>query len=515
MKRLVSLLIAMLLLTACTGATSTPAPAVATISPTSPTAGGATATVRPSTTPVGGSAPSATPASTPGASGSAPATPVRRADNVTDVPNTTPAAAQALVEQAIGLVLDHYVDSLQVGLLYQAAYAGALATLQASGVSPQAQALTLTGDRKRDAATFKTAYLTLTERSGPTINQSVVAYAAIESLVEQVDECHTYFLDPVENKRAKAAEAGQESYTGIGVLINSTLRPATITKVYRDSPAEKGGLREGDAIIAVDDTDVSDLPVDQVSPLVRGPENSQVRLTIRRPGEPTPLVVTLTRAKINIPVFDKEILNGPNGEKIGYMELDSFSAPTTRFGLGDGVEKDIQAALESFEKEGVSYWILDLRNNPGGYVDILARVAGRFIKDGKPVAYTVDTGGKTEAIATDRRDYFKTQHPLAVLINGGSGSSSEAFAAAAQDYRFARLFGQTTAGCLAAAQSFDLADGSGLSITVQKVVSPNRREINRVGVKPDEDVPANPSQPNDPVRDAAIRWLVAQPQPAR
>ena len=155
----------------------------------------------------------------------------------------------------------------------------------------------------------------------------------------------------------------------------------------------------------------------------------------------------------------------------------------------------------------MQYWVLDLRNNPGGYVETLRRVASRFVRNGQPVAYYVEEDGGQQAINTDRRLYFNPQHPFAVLINAGSGSSSEAFAAAAQDYDFARTFGQTSSGCLAAGRSFDLADGSAINITVEKVVSPQKREINQVGVKPDEEISL------DPTLQAAVAWLVGQKQP--
>lgn len=518
MKRLVLLLLSLVLLVAC--GTATPTPSVATPQPTV----GVTATTAPAagntaTPPPVGTLrpPTATVASTPAVAGrttaTARATPPRNVVNVTAVANTTPTAAAALIDQAIGELLDNYVNPLKSDMLFQTAFDGAVATLRESGKTPQPPPLTLTGDRKKDSAAFKTAYVALAENAGANVNQSALAYEAIQAIVEQIDECHTYFLTPEQNKRAKAQNQGQENYTGIGVVINAALRPATIIKVYKGSPAEKAGLREGDQIVIVEGTDVSDLPVDQVSPLVRGPEGTQVHLTVHRPGAAQPIDFTITRATITVPVFDHEIKAGPNGEKIGYMELASFSATVTRTGVGDGVEKDILAALKEFEAAGVKYWILDLRNNPGGYVETLRRVASFFIKDGKPVAFYVEANNKQQAINTDRNAFVTPQRPFAVLINGGSGSSSEAFAAAAQDYGFARLFGEKTSGCLAAGQSFDLADGSAINVTVQKVVSPQKREINGVGVSPDEKIVRDPASTADPVLDGAIKWLVTQPQP--
>jgi len=510
MKRALTLLLALLLLVSC-GTGSTVSVATAALSPSTPTAIASTVPTQPivagtTRTPV---------ATVTRTTASASATPARSAINVTAIANTTPAAGEALIDQGIGDIIDNYVDKLQSNDLYRYAYDGAVATLRASGKTPQVQTLSLNGNRDQDAATFKTAYLALTQNVGSEVNQSVVAYEAIQAVVDKVGECHTYFLTPDQNKQAKAQEQGQANYSGIGVLINAALRPPTIAKVYAGSPAEKAGLRAGDQIIAVGDTDVTDMPIDQVSPLVRGPEGSQVKITVRRSGEANPLVFNIIRAKVNVPNFESSVLPGPNGEKIGYMSLASFSATTTRTGVGDGVEKDVQAALDSFQQQGVQYWILDLRNNPGGYVETLRRVASRFIQNGQPVAYYVRANGQQEAVNTDKSAYVSAQHPFAVLINEGSASSSEAFSAAAQDYGFARLFGEKTAGCLAAAQSFDLADGSALSITVEKVVSPKKREINRVGIVPDEVIQTDPASLADPVKDAAIKWLISQPQPQR
>ncbi len=521
MKRSLPILLILLLLAGC--GTALEATVTGNITGTQPTpsvaAGGGTTVpaaptaITPGRTPVPGATvtPIVSGQGTPSTRASA--TPVRSAANVTAIANTSPTAAQALVEQAIGVLFDRYVDKLDSKQTYTTAYNGAVETLRASGVNPQVQSLALTGDRKNDAAVFKAAYLALVQNVGPEINQSVVAYQSIGFIVSQIDECHTYFLTPEQNKQAKAASAGQENYSGIGVLMNPALKPPTIVKVYAGSPAEKAGLLAYDQIIKVGDVDVSNLPLDQVSPLVRGPEGSQVVLTIQRQNEPTPRQFTITRATITIPPFTKEIMTGPNGEKIGYMQLSSFSAQTTRTGVGDGVEKDIQAALEEFESQGVQYWILDLRNNPGGYVETLRRVASRFIQKNQPVAYYVRANGQQEAINTDQKLYFTPQHPFAILINAGSGSSSEAFSAAAQDYGFGRLFGETTAGCLAAGQSVDLADGSAINVTVEKVVSPKKREINRVGVSPDQVVVDDPLTPVDETLEAAKQWLVTQPQP--
>ncbi|MDP9373330.1 MAG: S41 family peptidase [Chloroflexota bacterium] len=432
-----------------------------------------------------------------------------RGNGVTPTPLTDPASGSALVEQAVAAVLDHYVDPLNSGDLFGAAYDGALETLRAAGkasggqAGQPAQRPSFTGDRKRDAEIFRGAYLALLGPAGAEAGQTAVAYGAIRGMVERVDECHTSFLTPEQYAQFTAHLQGQENYGGIGVSIRGQERPVTIGEVFRGSPAEAAGLRRGDAILAVDGTDVTGLGVDQVGPLVRGPEGSQVRLTIRRPGEAAPRDVTITRARITVPVFTSSIEPGPNGTKVGYMHLYSFS---------EGAEKELQKALEEFERAGVTGWVLDLRDNGGGLITTLSAISSRFVKDGKPVAYAISRGEEPDPIKTDKKLFFKNQQPFAVLINEGSASSSEAFASAAQDYGFARLFGETSAGCLGGASDFPLADGSAMQITVAKVVSPQRREINRVGVKPDETVEEDGTNRagGDPVLDAAINWLATQ-----
>ncbi|MDP9373329.1 MAG: S41 family peptidase, partial [Chloroflexota bacterium] len=427
--------------------------------------------------------------------------PVRRADGPTTLPNTTAAAGAALVAQSVDLLLDHYVDPLDRGDLYGAAYDQAVATLRASGKSPAARRPTFTGDRARDAQLFQDAYVALAEPAGPEINQTVLAHEAIRGIVERVDECHTYFLEPRRYQEAIAEQRGErENYGGIGATIRNT-QPTTIGEVYPGTPAEGIGLRRGDAILAVNGEDVSTLTPDEVAGRVRGPQGSQVTLTFQRQGEAEPRTVTATRAQITRPIFTSQIMDGPNGTKIGYMKLYVFSP---------GAERELQGALERFDREGVDGWILDLRDNPGGLITVLQEINSRFIKDGQPLGYRIARGEPEDPVGTNGRRFFQRQKPMALLINEGSGSSSEATAAAAQDYGYARLFGETSSGCLAVSRLYALADGSGLSITEEKYLSPQRREINRVGVTPDEVVPENRATAEDPILEAAKRWLATQ-----
>ena len=173
------------------------------------------------------------------------------------------------------------------------------------------------------------------------------------------------------------------------------------------------------------------------------------------------------------------------------------------------MEKELDNAIKDFQKQQVTAWVVDLRDNGGGYINTLTELASRFEKDG-PIGITITRGGQQETIPIDPKLYLDQQLPLAVLINAGSASASEAFSGAMQDYGRAHLVGETSAGCLAAAMIFPLADGSAMNITIQKIRSPKGHEINRVGVHPDEAVPPDPNSVADPQFQAAVNWAATQ-----
>jgi carboxyl-terminal processing protease len=337
------------------------------------------------------------------------------------------------------------------------------------------------------------------EESGQGLNQTALAYAALDAVAAAIDECHTVFFDPEQYTQYTTRLEGNETYAGIGVYLQRT-RPVVVGEVFPGTPAEQAGLHAGDTILAVEGQDVTGLGADQLGPLVRGREGTRVTLTVQRPGEPAPRDVTITRAQISVPVFNSRVVDGPNGQKVGYLRLYSFSP---------GAEEEIDRALRDFVRQGVRGWVLDLRDNGGGYIDTLAAVAGRFAP-GVTIGYRIYRGGQENPQPTDPDAGFDPQLPLAVLVDAGSASASEWFAAAMQDLGRGRVFGETTAGCLAGATTYPLADGSALSITIEKIVSPQRREINRVGVQPDEEVA--PAATGDPALTRALAWLVAQPR---
>jgi len=193
---------------------------------------------------------------------------------------------------------------------------------------------------------------------------------------------------------------------------------------------------------------------------------------------------------------------------VGYLQLRQFPAPYAPVLNGRNLGEALDDALNGFEAQGATGWVLDLRNNPGGSIASISTVTGRFISDGSVQRSVSRCGTPTDTLVDGHR--FAPHHPLAVLINQGSASASEATASALHEYGAARLFGTRTAGAVASAQLEELAGGGALEYTVRRVFTGKLNQpLDRVGVQPDEVV--QPRSGADPQLDAARSWLASHP----
>lgn len=443
---------------------------------------------RPSVTPGVGATPTATVTPTVAATPSA-ATPTGD--------GTTAADGVALVEQAIGYLTTFAIRPPDIAELYRTAYDGAAAALREAGRAVQVADPAFDGDAG-DAARFRSAYLALAE-APPAIAQAPLAYAAIRAATERVGDCNTYFLDPAEAREQQAANAGAISYAGIGVSVRERTAPAIVAEVYPGSPAERAGLRPGDALLAVDGQSVAALPFERIGALVRGPEGTAVTLVVQRPGEQQPRTFALTRARVAVPTLVAHVIAGPGDAKVGYLKVR---------GLSDDAEVELRRALAGFEAQGVTAWVLDLRGTAGGRFAAMARVAALFIPAGQRVGYYVRATGRQPI--TGQGAAIAPQRPLAVLIGGGDGGTGEILAAALRDYGVARLFGQATPGCVSVGNAHPLADGSVVNVADQMAVSPLDRDLAGIGQAPDEAIAPDMTYATDPALDAALRWLAAR-----
>jgi carboxyl-terminal processing protease len=319
-----------------------------------------------------------------------------------------------------------------------------------------------------------------------------LAYNAIRGVIFGLSDQFTSFIPPATAKIIEEDSTGQFSGIGAYVQLNKD-RALTITRVFADSPAAKADLKAGDLIVAVDGTSIVGDDLYAQIAKVRGPAGSTVKLTIVR-GEDPPFDVSVTRATIQIPLVESRLING----EVAYVRLSSFDSSTTAQQLNDAIDQ-----LLIRNPKGL---ILDLRDNPGGFLDQAIAVSDIFLKDGVVLYERNKTGQERTFRSSD--DGIAQEIPLAVLVNGGSASAAEIVAGAIQDRGRGKLIGVKTFGKGSVQQINSLSDGSQLRVTIAHWFTPNNREIHGKGLEPDIAVEAGTDAVQDPQLDRAVQYLL-------
>jgi carboxyl-terminal processing protease len=241
-----------------------------------------------------------------------------------------------------------------------------------------------------------------------------------------------------------------------------------------DTPAEKAGLKSGDKILEINGKSTEDMSLDQAVSLIRGAKGTKVKLLILRAVNEKPKEYVLLRDNIKIKsVSRKKMLD--TEKKIGYIMLNTFESKQTYSEVAD--------ALEDLDKQGLQSLILDLRNNGGGLLDEAIAISSIFLPSGE-VVHTVDRYGNKETFQTVSVDYQWPDKPLVVLINGGSASASEILAGAVADNKRGALIGTQSFGKASVQNIRPLSDGSAILVTVAKYLTPDGKNINKVGISP-------------------------------
>jgi carboxyl-terminal processing protease len=313
-------------------------------------------------------------------------------------------------------------------------------------------------------------------------------YAAIEGMLDSLgDEGHTRFLTPEEREQNHEGLSG--TYVGIGVQLEDKEDEVLVAAPIEGSPAEEAGIESGDVVVAVDGESVRGEDISEVVQKVKGPEGSQVRLTVLRDGEER--VFDLERAVIEVPVVSWARI--PDTD-VALVRLASFTNDSA---------KEVRGAFQEAQAAGARRFILDLRDNPGGRLDQAVEIAGDFLRTGSVVYIRQEASGEREKIEVED-GAERIEAPLAVLVNEGSASSSEILAGALRDNDRAKVIGETTFGTGTVLSEYTLKDGSAILLGVAEWLTPDGDFIRETGIAPDVkvtlDEDAEPLAPSE-VRD--------------
>lgn len=334
-------------------------------------------------------------------------------------------------------------------------------------------------------------------------DDDALKYGAIEGMVAALDDPYTMFLPPEENKSANEDLAGE--FAGVGISLGYKDKTLAVMSPIAKSPAEKAGVKAGDLILKIVDKknnidkDTTGISLDEAVELIRGDRGTEVILTMYREGKSGTFEVTLIRDNIEIPGLELEWREF-NGKKVAWIKFYKFS---------EQVFDEWPAIVQKINSEkGDNYAgiVLDLRNNPGGYLQASVLVASDFLTDGVVVKQE-STLGVTETYTVDKTKGGLINDKMVVLINGGSASASEILAGALKDYNRAKLVGEKSFGKGTVQETQEFKDGSGIHITIAKWLLPNGKNIHKEGISPDVEVKSGDDPAVDVQLDKAMEVL--------
>lgn len=304
------------------------------------------------------------------------------------------------------------------------------------------------------------------------INEEDLVEGAIKGMTSALKDPYTVFMNKSEYE--DFTEKSEGNYMGIGIQLGEKDGKLTVAAVMEGAPAEKAGMHQGDVILKVNDTPLSGKDIDKAVSLMKGKEKVEIKLLIQRDNDTFELKVT--RDIVKLVNVKSEMIN----DKIGYIQIATFD---------QNVSKDFNDKLKQLMDQGMKGLILDLRGNPGGYMNECVDVVSNFIEKGKTIVSTVDKY-KNES-KSESKGGMAIGLPLVILTDGGSASASEIVSGAIRDYKVGTLIGTTTFGkgivqtIIDAERSSTFEDGTALKVTISKYYTPNGENIHKKGIAPD------------------------------
>jgi carboxyl-terminal processing protease len=297
-------------------------------------------------------------------------------------------------------------------------------------------------------------------------------YGAISGLVNSIGDPYTVFFNPEEKSQFDESIGGV--FEGVGMEVGIQDEKLTVVAPLKDSPAQKAGIEKGDIILAIDGLDAQDMKIEEAITHIRGPKGTIVTLSVLKKSTNKEVEIKVTRDKIVVATLDTEI----KGD-VFIIRLYTF---------GTNAQSEFKTAIQDFAKSKKRKLILDMRGNPGGYLDAAVDISSWFLPAGKPIVIE-DFGKEKEPKVFRSKGYpLLSEIKMVVLIDEGSASASEIVAGALQDHRVAKLVGTKSFGKGSVQEVVDITSDTALKITIARWLTPNKQSISLAGLKPDVEV---------------------------
>nr|WP_208404420.1 S41 family peptidase [Saccharococcus thermophilus] len=330
---------------------------------------------------------------------------------------------------------------------------------------------TFTNADEKELKKVEQAYELIKDRYVEKVDDKKLIQGAIQGMINTLNDPYSVYMD--EETTKQFTESLDSSFEGIGAEVSMIDGKVTIVAPIKNSPAEKAGLKPNDQILRVNGQSLEGLDLYDAVLKIRGKKGTTVQLDILRPGVKDVIKVKVVRDEIPIEtVYDS--VKTYNGKKVGYLEITSFSENTAQ---------DFKKKLAKLEAEHINGLIIDVRGNPGGYLQSVEEILKQFIPKDKPYVQIEERNGDKQRFYSDLPK--KKPYPIVVLIDKGSASASEILAGAMKEAGGYKLVGETSFGKGTVQQAIPMGDGSNIKLTLYKWLTPDGHWIHKKGIKPD------------------------------
>ncbi len=343
-----------------------------------------------------------------------------------------------------------------------------------------------------DFSAFWKTWNTLNEKfvsastTKPTVDDQERVWGAIEGLAHSLGDPYTVFLSPKEKKMFYENIEG--NFTGVGMEVGMRHEVLTVIAPLKGTPAYRAGIQPGDKIVQIDDTTTANLSIDEAVQRIRGEKGTKVKLKLVREDVDEPIDIDVIREIIEVPTLETEVKTAKKDEKTGEKTsplVDNVYVLRLFSFTGDSVDR-FRTALQDFAKSGTNKLIIDLRGNPGGFLEGAVDMASWFVPSGKVIVRQEGSRSEEEKVWRSKGyDLHVNDIKLAILVNGGSASASEIFAGALSEHGVAKVIGTQTFGKGSVQELVEITPDTALKVTIARWLTPNGKSISEAGITPD------------------------------